>query len=258
MTPWLRGASRQIHEADKLMLCHTDGENCGLIDLLADCGMDIAEAVSPHPMTKLTLESYYRKWRKKKITIFGGIPSTILVPDACSDAEFEDYIKNIFTTLTPGDRFILGVADTTPPQAPIERLQHIGEIAKELGKLPLKPISFSTPPLTQAETPDKPVAVQTLSEVEGPFVLVQKLLLKGDQESLSKLCHNLMDDGLEAQDILNKGLLAAMEVISRKFKDNSVFIPEVLLSARAMNSVVKDVLGPSLLKAQPSPKVAFF
>jgi hypothetical protein len=93
MTPWLRGASKQIHEADKLMLCHTDGENCGLIDLLADCGMDIAEAVCPHPMTKLTLETYYRKWRKKKITIFGGIPSTILVPDACSDAEFEDYIK---------------------------------------------------------------------------------------------------------------------------------------------------------------------
>jgi 5-methyltetrahydrofolate--homocysteine methyltransferase len=57
----------------------------------------------------------------------------------------------------------------------------------------------------------------------------------------------LLTQGVEAADILNKGMLSAMEVISGKFRDGTVFIPEVLLSARAMNEALS-VLEPFLAK----------
>lgn len=54
---------------------------------------------------------------------------------------------------------------------------------------------------------------------------------------------NLLDKGYDAQEILNAGMLSAMEIIGERFKDGSVFIPEVLLSARALNEALK-VLEP--------------
>lgn len=247
MLPWLNQAADYLHGQGKLMLCHTDGENCGLMDYLANCGMDVAEALCPSPMTKETLQTYYEHWREK-ITIFGGIPSSILMPESFSDEMFEAYVKNIFATLTPGGRLILGVADTTPPQAPIERLQRIGELVRQLGKLPLKGKAAVISPATKTQTTDQVVAIGDVRQAEGPFVQVQELLLKGDEQGLQELCRRFLADGMAAKDILEQGLLGAMEIISQRFKDNTVFIPEVLLSARAMNSVVNDVLGPDLAK----------
>jgi len=55
----------------------------------------------------------------------------------------------------------------------------------------------------------------------------------------------MLDKGSEPREILNNGMLSAMEIIGEKFKDGTVFIPEVLLSARAMNEALK-VLEPHL------------
>ena len=65
----------------------------------------------------------------------------------------------------------------------------------------------------------------------------------------------MLDQGFAVPDILNKGMIAAMEVIGSKFKTGEVFIPEVLLSARAMNEALA-VLEPYLAeKAEVRGKV---
>ncbi len=55
-----------------------------------------------------------------------------------SDEEFERFMKNLFQEIVPGDRFILGVSDTTPPDAKFERLFRITEMVQGWGKLPMK------------------------------------------------------------------------------------------------------------------------
>ncbi|MBW1960084.1 MAG: hypothetical protein JRJ04_01400 [Deltaproteobacteria bacterium] len=75
------------------MICHTDGENLGLMDLLRNSGMHIAEAVCPYPMMKVRIEDYYRQW-SDKITIFGGIPQSLLSEETASEEEFENYIDH--------------------------------------------------------------------------------------------------------------------------------------------------------------------
>ena len=135
--PHLQKLADMLHPKGKLLLCHCDGENKGLLDLIPESGMDIAEAVCPQPMTKVTI-SEVKKAFKGKVTIFGGIPSVALLEESMSDEEFEKFMKNLFMEIAPGDRFILGVSDTTPPDAKFERLLRITEMVQEWGKLPMK------------------------------------------------------------------------------------------------------------------------
>jgi uroporphyrinogen-III decarboxylase len=135
--PHTQKLADMIHPKGKLLLCHCDGENKGLLDLIPESGMDIAEAVCPQPMTKVTI-SEVKKAFKGRVTIFGGVPSVALLEESMSDEEFEEFMKSLFREIAPGDRFILGVSDTTPPDAKFERLLRITEMVQELGKLPMQ------------------------------------------------------------------------------------------------------------------------
>ena len=135
--PHLQKFADILHPKGKLLQTHCDGENKGLLDLLAESGMDIAEAVCPRPMTKVTITEV-KKAFKGKLTVFGGVPSVALLEESMSDMEFESFMKNLFKEIAPGDRFILGISDTTPPDAKFERLLRITEMVGEWGKLPMK------------------------------------------------------------------------------------------------------------------------
>src|ERR1039457_5451118 len=121
ITPWIRKASKQLGAVGKLVMCHTDGENEGLMDLIRDSGMHIAESICPTPMTKISLAEYYRRW-SGHLTLCGGIPSTIVLPDT-SEADFEAYMDQLFKAVAPGKRMLVGIADQVPPNAVFSRLR---------------------------------------------------------------------------------------------------------------------------------------
>ncbi|MGQ9694342.1 MAG: uroporphyrinogen decarboxylase family protein [Thermodesulfobacteriota bacterium] len=135
--PYLQKLADMLHARGKLLLCHCDGENKGLLDLIRESGMDIAEAICPYPMTKMTIGEV-KNALQGKVTIFGGVPSVALLESNMPDEEFEKFMVDLFRQIAPGDRFILGVADTTPPDAKFERLLRITEMVEEGGELPLR------------------------------------------------------------------------------------------------------------------------
>ena len=59
---------------------------------------------------------------------------------------------------------------------------------------------------------------------------------KGKVKMVKELVQQAINEGIPAQEILEKGLLAGMNVVGEKFKNNEVFVPEVLIAARAMNT----------------------
>jgi corrinoid protein of di/trimethylamine methyltransferase len=81
------------------------------------------------------------------------------------------------------------------------------------------------------------------------------MVLDGDDETIVAEVERLIAQGHQASDIMKLGLIAAMDIISPLFKAGTVFIPEVLLSARAMNLAV-EALEPYLAKGegQAAPK----
>lgn len=81
---------------------------------------------------------------------------------------------------------------------------------------------------------------------------ISELLQKGKAKDVTALCEQALQEGIPAKDILEKGLLAGMNVIGEKFKENLVFVPEVLVAARAMNKgtqVIKPYLASEGVKA---------
>ena len=76
---------------------------------------------------------------------------------------------------------------------------------------------------------------------------------KGKASSVEGLTQKALSQKISAEDILNKGLVAGMQVISEQFKNNEIFIPEVLISARAMNSGLR-ILKPLLAESKVESK----
>ncbi len=71
---------------------------------------------------------------------------------------------------------------------------------------------------------------------------ISENLQRGKAKAVKQLVADAIDQGIEAKVILEEGLLSGMGIIGEKFKNNEVFVPEVLVAARAMN------MGAALLK----------
>jgi len=77
-------------------------------------------------------------------------------------------------------------------------------------------------------------------------------IIRGDQNAAVEITKAALDEGTEAKRVLNDGLIAGMDVVGARFKKNEVYIPEVLISARAMKMAM-EILEPELVKAGVQP-----
>lgn len=82
---------------------------------------------------------------------------------------------------------------------------------------------------------------------------ISEAMQRGRAKLIKTLVPQALEEGIPAQEILQDGLLAGMDVVGRKFKANEIFVPEVLVSARAMN-VGAELLKPYLSEAGVEPK----
>lgn len=76
---------------------------------------------------------------------------------------------------------------------------------------------------------------------------ISENLQKGRNKTVKELVTKAVEEGLPVADILNEGLIAGMNVIGEKFKNDEVYVPEVLIAARAMDMGMQ-ILKPLLIK----------
>ena len=72
---------------------------------------------------------------------------------------------------------------------------------------------------------------------------ISENLQRGKAKIVKELVQQAIDEGIPVQQILDEGLLSGMGVIGEKFKNNEVFVPEVLVAARAMNKGAQAIVG---------------
>jgi len=77
-------------------------------------------------------------------------------------------------------------------------------------------------------------------------------LIKGQAQEVSDLVKKAVDEGVGPEEILTKGLIAGMNIIGARFKKNEVYVPEVLIAARAMHAGMS-ILEPLLAEAGVKP-----
>ena len=91
-----------------------------------------------------------------------------------------------------------------------------------------------------------------MSDFSNNFNEISDLLQRGKAKDIVVAVEKALNDGAAAADILEKGLISGMNIIGGKFKNGEVFVPEVLIAARAMNHA-SAALKPALVKAGVQP-----
>ena len=81
---------------------------------------------------------------------------------------------------------------------------------------------------------------------------ISEMLQKGRAKEVRELVSRALEDGAEPKTILNDALIGAMMAVGKKFKENLIYVPEVLIATRAMDAVV-EVLRPALIADRVEP-----
>ncbi len=77
-------------------------------------------------------------------------------------------------------------------------------------------------------------------------------VIRGDQATAVNVTKTALKEGMAPKQVLDQGLIAGMDVVGARFKNNEIYIPEVLIAARAMKMAM-EVLEPELAKAGVKP-----
>jgi len=81
---------------------------------------------------------------------------------------------------------------------------------------------------------------------------IAEYVINGKRDETAQAVQSAVDEGVSAESILNEGLVAGMNVVGTKFKNNEFYVPEVLIAARAMQAGM-DILEPILSKSGHKP-----
>ena len=87
-----------------------------------------------------------------------------------------------------------------------------------------------------------------MADLEG----LKNAVIKGDQNTAMEVTTKAIEEGMAPEDVLRNGLIAGMDVVGRAFKKNEVYVPEVLIAARAMKMAM-EILEPKLVEAGVEP-----
>lgn len=82
---------------------------------------------------------------------------------------------------------------------------------------------------------------------------ISEALQKGKAKDVKEMVQQALDAGALPQDVLNEGLLSGMNEVGIKFKNNEVYVPDVLIAARAMKAgteILKPLLAAGGIKAK--------
>jgi len=81
---------------------------------------------------------------------------------------------------------------------------------------------------------------------------LKNAIYDGDLDTAIDLTDKALQQGLDPESILKNGLIAGMNRVGKDFKNNEIYVPEVLIAARAMKSAL-EILEPKLIEAGVEP-----
>ncbi|MCE0498208.1 MAG: corrinoid protein [Methylacidiphilales bacterium] len=88
-----------------------------------------------------------------------------------------------------------------------------------------------------------------MSKIES----LKQSVINGKRKEVEPLVNELLAEGMNPKKIVEEGLVPAMAVVGERYKNNEIFVPEMLVAARAMKTALA-ILEPLLVKAGIKPK----
>ena len=127
--PYLRSFNDLMHESGKWTACHADGDMSGLLGLTVEAGYDAADCFACQPLVRCSFEQARSAW-KDRITIWGGLPSTLLEPHVPLE-QLRTHLEHVYASLGDGRRFMLGLSDQAMPTSSWAHIKAAADFAQD-------------------------------------------------------------------------------------------------------------------------------
>ena len=77
---------------------------------------------------------------------------------------------------------------------------------------------------------------------------ISENVIKGDADGVAELVQKALNERIDLQEIMHEGMVSGMTVIGERFKNNEIFLPEMMVAARAMNAGL-DIIEPLIAES---------
>lgn len=230
-----------IRSRGVIALHHADSYLVPIVDDMAEIGIQVWQGVLPDN----NIPSLQRHL-KGRMVLMGGIGAAIDRQDA-SEEEIRKYVRYVLKTCCPGGHFIpcitYGLAGTV--------FSHVDPlIDDEIDKYNsvLHMPAVDCPPVPRRKVAAKADIKSKVQEETEAGLLTQLslALCRGQRKKVLELCGLGLEQGIDARQILDDGLVAGMAKLGDDFSSGKAFVPEMLMAARCMTAAT-ELLKPKLV-----------
>ena len=243
-TPRYKKIYQVAKDHGAIVVHHSDSYCTTLIDDMFEMNIDCCEGVLPsndiHMLQKKLNDE------NREFILWGGLDSGVFDRDDSTEEEIRTHVQETIAKYFDGGHWIPSINDGLPI---IIHQQNYAIIEDEIrnqekiyfpdGKTFTNPVNKSyVAPSAAAEAAVEvktEAAAAPADESDNTLAEIADAMTRGKSKIVKKLVPEALEKGVDPQKILDT-LLSTMGVIGEKFKNNEVFVPEVLVSARAMNA----------------------
>lgn len=233
--PWYKKMSEVCKDRGIGHIFHSDGDCTEVMDDLIECGFNGFHPVQPNAMDIVEVK---KRWGKK-LCIIGNINlDSTLTLGTPEDVRAEVYER--IRTIGPGGGYMVASSNSITDYVPLANMKAMIEATFEFGKYPIeleegkikgRIWTFMGKPKVSTIEEQRPWPIDVDAYTSA--------LLSGKAEKVAELFERDLSSGLSASDILSGGLIPAMTNVGKKFQGGEIYIPEMMLAARAMSATIE-------------------
>ncbi len=235
--PWYRKMADVCQDKGIGFIFHSDGDCTEALGDIVEAGFHGFNPIQPNAMD---IEAVKRKWGDRLCLIGNLNLDSTLTLGSPQDVRAEVYER--IRVCGPGGGYMVASSNSVTDYVPLANMKAMFEATREFGNYPieLEPGKVAGKVWRyqgkgKAVVEEEPAAAAAAVDPQ-PFV---EALLANDVERLANLMEAAIAGGLSAPQVVDQGLVKAMGFIGQKFSAAEIYIPEMMLAARAMAAVLE-------------------
>ncbi len=230
--PWYKKMGDVCRDRGIGWIFHSDGDCTDVLDDLIECGFHAFNPVQPKCMDMVEVK---KRWGDKLCLIGNLNLDSTLTLGSPEDVRAEVYER--IRTIAPGGGYMVASSNSITDYVPLENMKALIDATFEFGRYPIELEEGGVKGIIwtfQAKPKLEKVEIVAELDVEA---YVSALLIK-NVPRLIELVQKDMDSGLNPSDIVSKGFATAMTIIGERFQNGEIYIPEMMISAKAMSETL--------------------
>jgi methanogenic corrinoid protein MtbC1 len=231
--PWYKKMGKICREKGIGFIFHSDGDCTEVMDDLIDCGFHGFNPIQPNAMNIVEVK---KKWGKKLCLIGNLNLDSTLTLGTPEDVRAEVYER--IRTIAPGGGYMVASSMSITDYVPVANMRALLDATYEFGQYPIRleeggvKGKFWTSQTKVRET--ETTKVETGLDVEA----YAEALIANDIPKAISMMQKDIDGGTAAQDVVSRGLIPAITIVGEKFQNGQIYIPEMMIAARAMSTTL--------------------